>query len=261
MINLVQRIEWKKIPPLDDGIKPYYYINNIGEIYSKYSNTYIIPHENHAGYLQVSLMTENGRVFRKLHRLVLICFSPINNYQLYEVNHINGNKHDNSVWNLEWVTSKENKRHAILHGLSTGFIGETNPHNKITEQTAYQIGQLLITKKYTDNEIMKITNCPNKSIIREIATGNTWSYLFNDQELYIMNTTREGRRLTTNQIHIICKYYENNKNKYNGYGSVKAIAIDALNTIKIPVTDTTLRLAKRLYYKYDNKEICNLYNY
>lgn len=261
MNNIVQRIKWVKIPPLEDRIKPYYYINNIGEIYSTYSNTYIIPHENHAGYLQASLMTENGRVFRKVHRLVLICFSPILNYQLYEVNHINGIKNDNTIWNLEWVTPKENKHHAIINGLSTGFIGESNPANKITEKTAYNIGQLLITKKYTDDEIMKITGCPNKAIIRMIATGKTWSYLFTDEELSIMNTTREGRRLTDEQIHNICKYYENNINKYTGYGAVKQIAIDALNIISIPLTDVSLRLAKRLYYKYDNKDICKLYNY
>lgn len=141
------------IPPLDDGIKPYYYISNTGLVYSIYYNKYIIPHKNHSGYLQVSLMTETGRVFRKVHRLVLICFNPILNYQLYEVNHINGIKYDNYLWNLEWVTSKENKAHAILNGLSNGLIGEYNFKNKISVDIAYKIGQLLIERKYTDDEI------------------------------------------------------------------------------------------------------------
>lgn len=121
MLNIIKRIEWIKIPPLDDKIKPYYYISNTGLVYSIYSNNFIIPHINHAGYLQVSLMTE--------------------------------------------------------------------------------------------------------------------------------------------EIHSICRYYEIYKSLYNGYGSVKQIAIDALKNINLPITDTYIRLAKRLYYKYDNKEICNLYNY
>lgn len=261
MINPVQRLKWVKIPPLKEGIKPYYYISNTGLIYSIYYNKYIIPHENHAGYLQVSLMTETGRIFRKVHRLVMICFSPIKDYDLYEVNHKDGIKYHNWLSNLEWVTSKENKTHAILNNLSDGFIGENNPKNVITEDTAYNIGQLLISRCYTDNEIMTLTNCPNKEIIRNIANGNTWNYLFTDNELKTMKLTREGKRLTNEEIHSICKYYEDNSSLYNGYGSVKKIAYDALCSNNLPTTDTFIRLAKRLYYKYDNPDICNSYNY
>ena len=261
MIQPIQRIKWTKIPPLNDGIKPYYFISNTGLVYSIYYNKYIIPHINHAGYLQVSLMTETGRVFRKVHRLVMICFNPIENYHLYEVNHKDGIKSHNYIWNLEWVTSKQNKNHAILNGLSNGFIGEDNPKNIISEETAYTIGQLLMTRRYTDDEIINITNCPNKEIIRNIANGNTWDYLFTEDEIAIMKLSREGKRLTNNEIHCICKYYETNSHLYTGYGSVKRIAIDALTANNLPITDTFIRLAKRLYYKYDNKEICNLYNY
>lgn len=261
MIIPVQRIEWKQIPPLKEGIKPYYLISNTGLVYSTYTNQYIIPQENHAGYLQISLMTETGRVHRKLHRLVMICFNPIDNYELYEVNHKDGDKTHNWIWNLEWATSKENKTHAILNGLSDGLIGDNNPKSKITSDTAYYIGQLLLSRNYTDDEIISLTDCPNKEIIRNIANGKTWSHLFTEDQINIMKLSREGKRLTDDEIHSICKYYENNNHLYSGYGSVKKISIDALSSINLPITDTFIRLAKRLYYKYDNKNICNLYNY
>ena len=261
MIQPVMRMEWVPIPSLEDNIKPYYYISNTGLVYSTYYNKFIIPHENHAGYLQVSLMTETGRVFRKVHRLVIMCFNPINNPELYEVNHIDGIKYHNWIWNLEWVTSKENKHHAIINNLSDGLIGESNPHNKITEKTARLIGDLLISRKYSDDEIISITKCPNKEIIRNIANGNTWRYLFNDNELEIMKLTRAGSRLLDSEVHNICKYYEDNKYKYNGYGSVIAIAKDTLYSNNLPLTDQLIRLAKRIYYRYEYPEICNLYNY
>lgn len=261
MICPIQKLEWVKIPPLKEGIKPYYYISNTGLVYSIYYNKYIIPHENETGYLQVSLMTKTGRIFRKVHRLVMICFNPIKNYDLYEVNHKDGIKYHNWLWNLEWVTSKENKAHAILNNLSDGLIGENNPKSVITSEIAYTIGQLLITRCYTDDEIINLTNCPNKEIIRNIANGNTWSYLFTNDELEIMKLTRESKRLTDQEIHSICKYYEDNKDLYTGYGSVKKIACDALHNINLPITDRFIRLAKRLYYKYDNQDICNKYNY
>lgn len=99
---------FKPIPELSDGIKPYYMISNYGTVLNIITNTEIIPHENENGYLQVSLMTKTGRVFRKVHRLVMMCFFYFEGCENFQVNHINGNKHINAYWNLEWVTSKEN---------------------------------------------------------------------------------------------------------------------------------------------------------
>lgn len=67
--------------------------------------------ENNKGYLFVSAH-ENGR--RKnllIHRLVAQAFIP-NPENKPEINHIDGNPHNNRVDNLEWVTSSENRKHA-----------------------------------------------------------------------------------------------------------------------------------------------------
>ena len=70
------------------------------------------PHQNYNGYLWVSLCKNDKRKKNKIHRLVAQAFIPnINNKP--QVNHIDGNKHNNNLKNLEWVTSKENMEHAI----------------------------------------------------------------------------------------------------------------------------------------------------
>lgn len=67
------------------------------------------------GYKQVSLC-KNGVVSKQLvHRLVAEAFMP--NHDGYQVNHINGDKLDNRVENLEWCTSVENIQHSIKTGL------------------------------------------------------------------------------------------------------------------------------------------------
>ena len=58
-------------------------------------------------------MTSQGRKFFMVHRLVMETFNPIDNSQLLQVNHKDGNKHNNNINNLEWVTNMENMHHAI----------------------------------------------------------------------------------------------------------------------------------------------------
>lgn len=69
-----------------------------------------------SGYSKVSL-SENGVVHKRwTHRLVAESFIP-NPSQLPEVNHVNGNKLDNCVNNLEWVSRSSNMQHAHRTGL------------------------------------------------------------------------------------------------------------------------------------------------
>ena len=77
----------------------------------------IVNNKERGGYEYVHL--NNDCI--SLHRLVAKAFIP-NPDNKPEVNHIDGNKFNNTVSNLEWVTSKENKEHAWKHGLCNANI-------------------------------------------------------------------------------------------------------------------------------------------
>lgn len=66
--------------------------------------------ETSKGYLRVYLSKNGKRKHHKVHRLVARAFIP-NPENKPQVNHIDGNKKNNSITNLEWVTDEENKEH------------------------------------------------------------------------------------------------------------------------------------------------------
>ena len=104
---------WKPVK----GLEGYYDVSNIGRVRSYYSRWGKRKQPRLVGsykdlYPTVSLPDENWK-FRNvyIHIVVATAFIPNpNNYP--EVNHIDGNKHNNDVSNLEWVTHHENMRHA-----------------------------------------------------------------------------------------------------------------------------------------------------
>ena len=69
------------------------------------------PHPNHNGYLIQPFFVNGKMIARSMHQLVARQFIP-NPKNKRTVNHINGNKSDNRVENLEWATDSEQMQHA-----------------------------------------------------------------------------------------------------------------------------------------------------
>lgn len=72
------------------------------------------------GYLYYSLVTSKGTKFLSSHKLVAMTFLPDPKSDQNQVNHKNGNKKDNNVENLEWVSQSENIQHSYNRGLHPG---------------------------------------------------------------------------------------------------------------------------------------------
>ena len=111
---------WKDI----EGWEGEYQISNLGRVKSfKVNKNGIImkPYPINSGYLLIDLMKNGVRERRLIHRLVAVAFihnDDIDNKVI--VNHIDGNKKNNTYTNLEWVTYSENSDHAYSTGLNNG---------------------------------------------------------------------------------------------------------------------------------------------
>lgn len=94
-----------------NGTSYRYSVSDNGDIYSHMSGKVLKPSKNNSGYLKVCLYFGGGKTYKEVHRLVAESFIPNPEYKR-TVNHIDGNKNNNNVSNLEWATYSENIKHS-----------------------------------------------------------------------------------------------------------------------------------------------------
>ena len=124
------------------------------------------------GYVECSVNLGHG-IVHGMHRIVATVFIP-NPENLPEVNHIDGDKSNNRVDNLEWVSRKENQHHASY--VLNKRIGENNYHNTLTEDEVKQIYDLCKYTKMPYKEIAKIYGV-SEDLPNKITSRTVWKYL------------------------------------------------------------------------------------
>lgn len=156
-----------------NGEPTQYTIDVLGRVYSNISNRYLKPFKNPQGYLLVDIHHNHKSYYRQVHRLVAQAFIP-NPDNLSDVNHKDGNKENNCDFNLEWMTRKENVRHAWDTGLVKPRYGENNPANVYSEEQIHRVCSYLECPIMHNYEIAKLCNV-DVTTIRDIKFRGKWS--------------------------------------------------------------------------------------
>lgn len=108
-----------------------YSISSCGSIRNNKTSRILKPSPDTSGYLGCSLRSEGKTYTKYIHRLVSEAFlTPVPGKT--EVNHIDGNKNNNSLSNLEWSSREENMQHSYTTGLNHTPAGEAHPSSKLT---------------------------------------------------------------------------------------------------------------------------------
>lgn len=154
---------------------PDYYINKVGQVYSKKSGSYKLlkPGDHGHGYRLVVLRVNGKAHTCTVHRLMAKTFLDFDPY--LDVNHINGDKTDNRLENLEMCTRSENMQHALKTNLSRSK-GATHHNAKLTEKEVLEIRYLLKNSCLLHREIGVLYNVARTAVSR-IKTGARWSSL------------------------------------------------------------------------------------
>lgn len=163
---------WKDI----SGYEGYYQISNLGRLKRIKSgrgttaNGVVNGYLNNQGYRRMRLSINDISKCIFAHRLVAEHFIPNPNNKK-EVNHLNGNKDDNRVSNLEWATPSENMKHAFNTGIRTQR-GSCNPRSKLSESQV-----LSIYSSSVNNRALSQEYGVNVCTINDIKSGRNWNHL------------------------------------------------------------------------------------
>lgn len=151
-----------------------YIVTDCGKVFNIKSNKQLKERKHTKGYLRVSLCQKGDCKDFYIHRLVAEAFVPNPNNYL-EVNHINSDKKDNNVSNLEWCTRSHNMQHCVESGnhKSPNLSKEDSGCSKLTQVQVDEIRSLYESGNYRQIELAKMFNI-SRSNISSIITKKTW---------------------------------------------------------------------------------------
>ena len=129
-----EKEEWMPVAGYEDR----YEVSNFGRVWSIGKSIFMKCFQSPTGYWRVELMRLGiGKTFY-VHRLVAGLF-VLNPNDKPQVNHIDADKTNNFWENLEWVTHRENMKHASDMKLIPGSPGDKNPNSKLSWETVFKI--------------------------------------------------------------------------------------------------------------------------
>lgn len=191
------------------GFEGKYQISNKGRVLSLHYHKgnkakALVPRFGKNGYGYVMLSKNNHVTCKKIHRLVCEHFIPNPQNKPY-VNHKDGDKRNNDISNLEWVSPQENAHHAAtilkVYVGSKGYRFDKNNNSRRVFQYIEIDGLLYKLAEYTSIKAAAIVNkyspsrisqCCKKSYGAKTGKGFVWSYVELKKNKYERNRKTEN---------------------------------------------------------------------
>ena len=255
--------EWRIIKDF-----PNYSVSNFGNVKNNKTNR-IMKLNVKGGYYHISLNNDNCKKTLKVHRLVALAFIE-NPENKPEVNHINKNKLDNFINNLEWATRKKQNKHRIIDLIITSNKNKSinrldkksgvilEKYNSIEDAGIWANENKLTSNSHNGRNA--IGNCVNG--LSNSAYGFRWEYVNNSLEHEDWREI-DLKKLFSKEIQIDKKYYVSNLGRYkNSYGTIMDnYKVNENGYIRVNIFNKTFLLhrliALTFFENHENKDTVN----
>jgi len=154
---------------------PQYHVSDRGRVRRVRDTGYLVlkPLRDSNGYYQVCIFTNGAGRRVLIHALVAAAFLGPRPAEDIEINHLSGDKADNSAVNLEYVTRAQNRRHASAAGLCAR--GQRNGSTSLTD---FQVSLIKARLRAGWPQVaLAARHSVHRSLINRIATGECWGWL------------------------------------------------------------------------------------
>ena len=162
------------------GYEEYFKVSSFGNIYSKRTNKKLKLTKSKTGYLCFTTQLEGRNskcILFRVHREVAKAFIPVpsdlvgyensNHYGVIPVNHIDGNKLNNNVCNLEWTTYRDNLLHAYANNLIPKYTLLSHPNFTLSEEQVKFIVDNYNPenrRKWSERALSRCLKCDRESV-------------------------------------------------------------------------------------------------
>lgn len=169
-----------------------YLVTRRGEVFSKFTKRMLLNSlSKSTGYYVVNVIVHGKRRPEYVHRLVAKAYLP-NPKGLPEVNHKDGNRLNNDVDNLEWVTAEDNLKHSIANKLPKR--GESHYKTELTDKDVHRICHLLHAG-WSAKRISEFSGLVvSRAVVLNIRSKRDWKEI---ADLYSWRTYPERAKSST----------------------------------------------------------------
>ena len=161
---------WRQIPSL-----PNYEVSDLGCVRQRKTNRPLKAYRTHNGYLRIELSRSGKRINKSIHELVMSAFVG-SRPGGFQVNHIDGDKVNNHLSNLEYCTPQENTDHAIRIGIrNIAPKGEKCAASKLTEAQIIKIREM-VAHGVTQRLVGELFHTTQSNVSR-IVSKESWAHI------------------------------------------------------------------------------------
>lgn len=157
------------------GYEGLYAVTEEGQVWSYRRNKFLKPWGDTHGYLKVGLVVDYHKDQRRVHRLVLETFNPVEGMEDLEVNHLDECKTNNNLSNLCWCSKLENIRYGT--GSQRSALKRSKPVEQLTKQGVVVATYPSISEasRQTGAEKTRISMCCNGKAMS--TQGYKWRFV------------------------------------------------------------------------------------